>query len=214
MNPNEIEEFTELLAGVHEFYGKQMSSFSTDVWIQAMQGYDLAAIRDALGRHAMNPDSGQFMPKPADVVRMIDGGTADSALVAWSKFDKAVRSVGPYMSVAFDDPIIHRIIEDMGGWTSFDRKTEDEWPFIRNEFTTRYRGYSGRRVAVECKPKMLGMIDADRESKGLPHDSKMLRLIGDQAKAAEVMRLGTSAPSIGISAVADAGLRLIGGGQA
>lgn len=211
MKPHEIKEFTELLAGVHEFYGKQMSEFATDVWIQAMGGYDLAAIRDALGRHAMNPDSGQFMPKPADVVRMIDGGTADSALVAWSKFDKAVRSVGPYMSVAFDDPIIHRVIEDMGGWTGFDKKTEDEWPFLRNEFTTRYRGYSGRRVAVECKPKMLGMIDADRESKGLPHDSKFLRIIGDKEKAAEVMRLGVSVPSIGISSPVETGLRLVGG---
>lgn len=213
MKPIEIKEFTEMLAGVHEFYSKPMSEFATGVWIQAMQAYDLAAVKDALGRHAMNPDSGQFMPKPADVVRMIDGGTADSALVAWSKFDRAVRSVGPYMSVAFDDPIIHRIIEDMGGWTSFDKKTEDEWPFLRNEFTTRYRGYLGRRVAVECKPKMLGMIDADRESKGLAHDPKFLRLIGDKQKAAEVMRLGTHTPSIGISSVADTGLRLVGGGR-
>lgn len=212
MKPTDIEEFTNLLAGVHEFYGKKMSVFSTDVWIQTMQGYDLAAIRDALGRHAMNPDSGQFMPKPADVVRMIDGGTTDSALVAWSKFDKALRSVGPYMSVAFDDPIIHRVIEDMGGWTSFTMKTEEEWPFISNDFVKRYRGYSGRRITVECKPKMLGMIDADRESKGLNHDPKFLRLIGNKKKAVEVMRLGVSVPSIEIS-TENIDLKLLTGGQ-
>ena len=212
MIQNEIEEFTELLASVYAFYGKPMSQFATDVWIQAMRGYSLEAIRDALGRHAMNPDSGQFLPKPADVVRMIDGGTVDSALVAWSKFDRAVRSVGPYMTVVFDDPIIHRVIEDMGGWTAFATKTDDEWPFIKNEFTNRHRGYSLRGGVPTYPPKLLGLIDADRAAHNLPHDDRYLRLIGDKGKAAEVMRLGVSTPSIGISQIGESGLRLLAGG--
>ena len=212
MQSTDFEQFSATITGVYQFYGKEASSFALDVWWQAMRGYDLVAVKDALGRHAMNPDTGQFLPKPADVVRMIDGGTADSALVAWSKFDRAVRSVGPYMSVAFDDKIIHRVIEDMGGWTSFERKTEDEWPFLRNEFTTRYRGYAGRRAAIEFKPKLIGMIDADRESQGMPHDDRYLRLIGDKEKAAEVMRLGVSTPSIGIGQIGESGLRLLAGG--
>ena len=210
MNIGNFKEFEMLLNGIYEFYNKKPNDFVRDVWWAAMRGYDYDAVRDAMNRHLMNPDSGQFLPKPADIVKMIDGGTADSALVGWSKFDKAVRSVGPYMSIVFDDPIIHRVIEDMGGWTSFATKTDDEWPFIKNEFVTRYRGYSTRKVAIEYKPKMLGMIDADRESKGLAHDANVLRLVGDVAKAADVMRLGNSSPSIGISTVHQAGLKLIG----
>lgn len=213
MNNHEKERFVELIAGVHEFFGKPMSRFSLEVWTNAMRGYDLAAVSDALSRHTMNPDSGQFMPKPADVVRMIDGGTADSALVAWSKFDKALRSVGSYMTVAFDDPIIHRVIEDMGGWTSFDLKTEDEWPFVKNEFATRYRGYAGRRASFAYKPKLLGRIDSDRESKGLAHESRNLRTIGDQRRAIEVMRLGCNTPAIGIGQVAESTLLLLAGGS-
>ncbi len=208
MKPNETEAFVEILAGVHEFYGKPMSGFAVEVWIKSMQGFDLTAIRDAFGRHAMNPESGQFLPKPADVVRMIDGGTADSALVAWSKFDRAVRSVGAYMSVVFDDPIIHRVIEDMGGWTGFATKQDDEWPFLRNEFVTRYRGYAQRRASIEFKPKMLGLIDAERALQGLVDDHQNTRLIGLPAKASEVMRLGTNTPSIGITSFAESGFAL------
>lgn len=35
-------------------------------------------------------------------------------MVAWNKVDKAVRQVGAWTSVMFDDALIHRVISDMG----------------------------------------------------------------------------------------------------
>ena len=67
---------------------------------------DLRAVADALNRHAVNPDNGQFLPKPADIVRLINGNTVDRALVAWSTVERAIRSTGPYQSVVFDSPEI------------------------------------------------------------------------------------------------------------
>lgn len=212
MNQNQESSFIEMLSGIYEFYGKKLTAPVIGIWLQAMRGYDLHAISDALGRHAMNPDSGQFLPKPADVVRMIDGGTVDSALVAWSKFDRAVRSVGPYMTVVFDDPIIHRVIEDMGGWTAFATKTDDEWPFIKNEFANRHRGYSLRGGVPTYPPKLLGLIDADRAANNLPHDPINTRLIGNPAQAEAVLRGGINAPAIGISKPTGAVLRLVSNG--
>ena len=83
---------------------------------------------------------------------------------------------------------------------------------MRNEFTTRYRGHAARRVAVEFKPKLIGLIDADREAHGLPHESRNLRLIGDADKAREVMRLGSDSPAIRITSAAPV-LRLVQGGR-
>ncbi len=57
---------------------------------------------------------------------MLGGSTQDAALAAWSKVDRAVREVGPYQSVAFDDALIHRVLFEMGGWIPLGSKTEDE----------------------------------------------------------------------------------------
>ena len=115
MQANDFQKFKEGLQGVMSFYRQEVSDFALDVWWSALKIYDLRAISEAFGKHVANPDNGQFPPKPADIVRMLQGSSQDSALVAWSKVDKAVRSIGLYETVVFDDPIIHRVIMDMGG---------------------------------------------------------------------------------------------------
>ena len=65
-------EFFKLITDVHKFYRQETSAFSLQVWWTTMQQFDFAAVREAMGRHAMNPDSGQFLPKPADVVKALN----------------------------------------------------------------------------------------------------------------------------------------------
>ena len=78
-------ELLRIISDVHKFYRQDCTTFALGVWWQTMQQFDLGAVKDALGRHAMNPDTGQFLPKPADVVKMLQGSTNDSALIAWTK---------------------------------------------------------------------------------------------------------------------------------
>jgi len=85
MTEADREPFFTLLGDVYAFYRTDFSTFVGRVWWTAMQPYDLAAVNDAMGRHCANPDTGQYLPKPADVVRMLQGSTQDSALVAWAK---------------------------------------------------------------------------------------------------------------------------------
>jgi hypothetical protein len=53
------------------------------------------------------------MPKPADIVRNLQGTASDRSLIAWGKLLEAMRRVGAYRSVAFDDGAIHAAVEDM-----------------------------------------------------------------------------------------------------
>ena len=126
MHNNDQNAFCKGLSGVYAFYGKQVSTFAVDVWWQALKAFDLPAVTEAFNRHLVNPDTGQFLPKPADIVRMLRGTTQDSALIAWTKVDKAVRHVGPWCDVVFDDALIHRVLHDMGGWASLGVKNEKE----------------------------------------------------------------------------------------
>jgi hypothetical protein len=193
----EKPKFYALMADVLAFYGKDFSEFAGRVWWEAMKPYDLPAVADALNRHCVNPDSGQFAPKPADVVKMLSGSSQDGALVAWSKVDRAVRSVGTYASVVFDDPVIHRVVTDMGGWVPLGQKDEGEWPFVRNEFVNRYRGYRMRNEIPEYLPVLIGIAQASNQRMGF--DSAPPLLLGDATVARAVLEGGSDKPLLSVT---------------
>lgn len=170
MKPADAPDFKRTLAGVFALYAKDLSDIVLSIWWEAMRPFDFAAVKDALNRHAVNPDTGQFLPKPADIVRLIGGGTQDAALIAWAALERAVRQVGVYQSVAFDDPLIHRVAEDMGGWVQFGAQTDAEWPFVRNQFVTLYRGYRGRALPVEAPPYLAGLTEFHNAAGGFHVD--------------------------------------------
>ena len=202
MNIEDKPPFFKLIANVYAFYRQDFSEFAGSVWWQAMQPFDFPAVADALNRHCINPDSGQFMPKPADAVRMLKGSSLDSSMIAWSWVDKGIRQVGTYESVVFHDALIHRVVTDMGGWIALGTKTEDEWPFVAKEFQNRYKGYSSRNERPEYPKKLLGMAEAQNTQLGFK--TMPPRLIGDPAQARLVFQQGAAADVSPVARLEDA----------
>jgi len=203
LHQNDFDAFADMMLLVAEQYSKKPSDGLIALYWQGLKGYDFQAVQDAVGRHLGNTDTGQYMPKIADIIRMMTGSTLDAALVAWAKVDRAVRTVGPYESVVFDDPLIHRVLHDMGGWCGLGSKTDDEWPFVAREFENRYRGFKSRNERVDYPAKMIGIHEAHNAKEG--HRVAFPTLIGDKAKAQEVLALGTSgAVLMGIARMGDA----------
>lgn len=189
MREADYDNFANNLAAIGDMKKQPQSKWVIGIWWRALAAYDYAAVEDALVRHVQNPDNGQFMPTPADVIKLIQGNSVDAALVAWAKVDRAVRVIGPWGDVAFDDPLIHRVIEDMGGWAALGTKTDKDWPFIAREFETRYRGYR-TRADLTVYPKVLtGSFNMHNDSASLSLQPTML--IGNAGKASAVMRGGS-----------------------
>ncbi|GLR26528.1 DUF6475 domain-containing protein [Limnobacter litoralis] len=189
MKPTDFEAFSAMLCAVSEMYGKTVSEFANSLYWNALQNYELNSVRQAFDRHVKNPDTGQWMPKPADLIRMMQGSTQDSSMLAWSKVDKAVRVVGPYQTVTFDDPVIHRVISDMGGWVDICSKTDAEWPFVQREFENRYKGYATRGEIPEHLPSLAGIADAENLKQG--HQMQPVTLIGNRRRAESNYRSGS-----------------------
>ena len=135
--------------------------------------------------HLKNPDSGQYMPKIADIVRLTEGGTADQAQQAWIKVESAVKRVGTWADVVFDDPLTHRIIADLGGWIWLGQQTEKEWPFVAKRFEAAYRGYRARGEVPDYPPKLTGIANLENSKEGMPMEPPVL--IGDRQRAEAVM---------------------------
>lgn len=197
MKQADFDGFADILQVVSEQYGKKLSDGAIALYWQGLHDFELSAVREALGRHLRNTDTGQFMPKIADIIRMLQGSTQDSALTAWAKVDKALRTVGPYETVVFDDPLVHVVLHDMGGWVGLGTKTEDEWPFVAKEFENRYRGFKARGEVPHYPPKLIGIAEAHNAQQGQKVAEPIL--IGDASKAKKVMTAGTDRPLLGIT---------------
>lgn len=191
--------FADALRGVYALYRVEISAQVIEVWWRALRAYDLKAIADALGRHCVNPDAGQYIPKPADVVKMLGGSTLDSALVALSKLEDAMSSVGAYMTVAFDDALIHAIVDQMGGWPGLCQTKAKDWEFRRTEFLNRYRGHRARSERPPYPSKLLGISDGENASKGFQAGDENLRLIGEVEEARRIIAGGVDRTRIGVT---------------
>lgn len=192
MPPADRERFANLIADVLAFYGQSVSKFALTVWWQACQPFDFDAVQRALGRHAMNPERGQFAPKPADLVRQMQGTPTDRAARAWSVVLDACSRVGAYTDVVFDDPIIHAVVDDLGGWPALCRIDTERLSYTQHRFMEAHRAYSNRGDLTEWPRKLAGDRSPDDvyESRGLPPPKPVL--IGDTARAMRVLTEGGS----------------------
>lgn len=166
MKSTDREEFVRMLNGLGEYYGKPMSPALADIYWNGLKNYELSEVCGAINAHVRNPDSGQFMPKIADIERFLHGNTSTRAMQAWVKVADAVQRVGTYETVKFDDPLIHACIEDMGGWPEIGKISNDELPFKIREFEKRYMAYLQIPPARKPSPALLGIYERTNKTLG------------------------------------------------
>jgi hypothetical protein len=144
----------------------------------------------------MNPDTGRFAPKVADIVRLLEGTTEDKAALAWGKALDAAQRVGSYSDVVFDDPAIHAAIEDVGGWPKFCRAETKDLGYLQHRFCESYRAYA-ERGAFDYPRKLGGDRSPDDvyRMRGLEPPNPVP--IGDPEKARAVYKLGGVKTPIG-----------------
>lgn len=187
MEDSNKKEFAAMMYAFGDVYGVEFSKVVLGLWFDALLEYDILQIAEAIRRYMRNPDDTYGKPKPNDLIRLIVGTSSDTSSLAWSKFDKALRMVGVYESVCFDDPIIHQVIRDMGGWISFGDKKEQEWPFLARDFKERYKAYKIKKDEHGGSGALMGISTADNLLLGFKVSPPVL--IGDTEKATAVLEM-------------------------
>ncbi|WP_042298983.1 DUF6475 domain-containing protein [Paraburkholderia kururiensis] len=180
-DPEDRIRFGLALTALAEMYSRDLSEPLIEMYWRGLVPYSIEAVEDASARYMASPDDLQRMPRPGDLIRIMGGTTKDAALLAWTKVDRAVRTVGTWCSVVFDDPMIHRVISDMGGWTRFELTNEKEWPHVGREFENRYRALTMNRVESAYPSRLIGSSEAYNGQHGF--EAAPLRVIGDIERA-------------------------------
>lgn len=183
---HDLLSFTAILVGIGVVYDKEISEQLIDIYWQALKRFDLNEVKQAVEKHINDPDSGQYFPKPAALIKLIVGSSQQQALQAWSKVYKAILAIGAYQSVVFDDYLIHAILGDMGGWVNLCLTSLKDLPFKAQEFQKRYMMLLNK--APTSYPKYCCGINLQADYVSLEP-----LLIGDLDKAKEVMQKGSFA---------------------
>ena len=208
MQQSERGDFAQLITDVLAYYRQDASRFVLDLWWNACRSFDLEQVRKAMQRHATDPERGQFAPKVADIVRVLQGTTTDRAALAWGKVHDAMSRVGAYTDVAFDDPAIHAVVEDLGGWPKVCRWPVEELSYLQHRFQASHKAYT-ERGQFEYQRRLAGdrSPDHEYESRGLAVPRPVL--IGNRERAIAVLQNGSAAGKTSISTLTSQAMRLI-----
>lgn len=108
MQPEDRKEFNALLITAMAVYERQITSALGDLYFAALGQYTLQQVREGMARHLQDPADGKFSPKPADVIRQIQGAVAASDRrpgkdIAWSI---ALRSLDDAETVVTTEEIL------------------------------------------------------------------------------------------------------------
>lgn len=197
MQNSDKQDFKTVLLATFELYGKPPPSMQTlAMYYEALSHVDIGDVKAAISVHVRDTDEGKFLPKPSDILRGMQGNKATLAESAWTKVDKAVRTVGPYESVCFDDPLINSVLSDMGSWPNLVNTSGEEYPFKHNEFVKRYSGMITNPPDSHPK-RLIGLTENNNVSEGFKAPPP--KLIGDKSKAIAVYQAGDNSNRIGIS---------------
>lgn len=131
---NEIK-FKECMAMMCELHDRSASKLLTDLYWKVLEPYTDEQCEAAFKELIY---SSKFFPKPADFIESIQGTKKNRATEAWLDVLGSVVKIGNYQSVKFADPIIHSVVQTMGGWPELCMMENDQVIWKQREFERLY----------------------------------------------------------------------------
>lgn len=179
MTEQDRAAFVTQLTGLAELFDKKITDTLFDIYWQVLEDLSLEDFKRAVNSLAL---TAKFFPKPAEFREQILPDMSAQAAIAYKKLEDAFSSAGVYRTVVFDDPVIHAVVENLGGWMHYCNLPEVEVKWYRKEFEKHYANFAPLVAARRLKPPtMLFGVFAFEEN--ATDESKTPRLIGDHQKA-------------------------------
>lgn len=160
MNDNDKKEFAALLVTAGELYDKTITNALIRLLFDALSRYSIDQVKAAMRVHMLDPDAGRFFPRPADLVRHLEGTSkqreqadADLAELGWQELMAHFRKWGhrqPFFGQNPDelvfkpsDPRSSAALDMIGGYRSLKNINESDLKWKKKEFVEAF-GTVGR----------------------------------------------------------------------
>ena len=174
-------KFKEYLTALCEIHDKKISPLLASLYWKVLEPFTDEQCEKAF--KSLIYES-RFFPKPVEFIETIKGTTGDRATTAWLEVLETVARVGHYQSVRFDDPVIHAVIEAMGGWVRLagDMKADEE-KWKQKEFERLYQVLS-KNPRDNVPSYLPGLCEIQNAANGYDITSNPV-MIGNERKQLE-----------------------------
>lgn len=160
MKNEDKRAFFDLMMAAGEVYGREVTQPMAAIYFSALANVSIEQVQEAMMTHMQNPDSGQFFPKPADLIKQMTGTTKqqdaaieDRASVAWACIERDIRRIGSYGALKLEDKQALATVKAMGGWQSICQTETSKMEWKRKEFIRMYETFE--RMPLEALPRSL-----------------------------------------------------------
>ena len=175
----DYQNFLKLLTALGELFDKKLSDTLYELYWEALKDLpfeDFSRAANILGR------SSKFFPKPVEFRELLMPDISAQAALAYRKVEEAFIKAGIYKAVIFDDPVIHAVMDNLGGWIHYCNLPEDEVKWYRKEFEKHYANFAPLVATGKLKPPTV--LHGFFALASMATDSaKTPVLIGDEQKA-------------------------------
>ena len=161
-----LAKFQTTFLAMCEMYGKEVSKELTQMYFAVLSGAGISDedLQKAVS-HIMATRKYSSLPLPAEILEHAQGSPEDAALIAIQKLETAMRGVGAYDSVMFDDPVLHALVSTSeGGWPGLCQMPLDDWKFEKQRLVKAYKALSTRGVPQQVK-QLAGISEKDNAGK-------------------------------------------------
>ena len=160
MQEQDKAAFRDMMMAAGEVYGREITKPLLQMHFAALAHASIEQVQNAMMAHMQNPDSGQFFPKPADLIKQMTGTTKqqdavieDRAAIAWACIEQDIRRIGSYGTLKLDDKQAMAAVKAMGGWQSICQTETGKMEWKRKEFIRMYETFE--RTPLEALPSSL-----------------------------------------------------------
>lgn len=177
---NEVK-FKEYMTLLCELHDRVLSDMMKDLYWKILEPFTDEQCEKAFKEIIY---SSRFFPKPADFKEVLCGKVKNVATMRWIDVFNAVGRVGHYASVKFADPVIHSVINAMGGWPQLCMMTNDEAKWKQKEFERLYE------VISEREGKHPDYLPGESEMTNTPEQIAMYKERTGKSFKYEIVKIG------------------------
>lgn len=151
------------LAGCYAYYERELSEVAVSVWLSDLGEFDADDIDAAFTRHRRDPQRGQWLPKSADILRQLQGDTAERQTAAWAHVLGEARRVGMYGSANLTAEQ-RSAVDAVGGWGAICHCDERELGHMQRRFMACFDAFDSRaerdadRLAGPVAPAIANLV--------------------------------------------------------
>ncbi len=165
MIDSDKQQFRELMVGVGELYGKEVTKPLLKIYFGSLAGLSFEDVESGITKHSSDTYHGSFMPKPADIIRQVElfkPSADERAELAWMQVTNKIRLKGAYGNLKMDDKQAMAAVKNLGTWQSLCHTETSKLQWKKKEFIEIYKTFEN--TPSEILPMQLdGIIELKKQ---------------------------------------------------